>query len=229
MPKFDRQVNSSSNSVYLRVVSFSASNVPLQPSTGLTRSSFTNTQGVYIQNRGTINSFALTTLAAITSPFTAGGFIEVHAASAPGLYRLDVPDAAFASGSPFVVVSLRPTTASINPIDMEIALTGWDNTDGVRGGLTALPNNTNLASLYTAFETGTAQAGAASAITLRSGASATNDIYKDEAIVIVSGTGVGQTNRITAYNGSTKVATVATAWVTQPNNTSVYVVLGRIG
>ena len=50
-----------------------------------------------------------------------------------------------------------------------------------------------------------------------------------QVIFILSGTGAGQTNRITAYDGSTKVATVGTAWVTQPDNTSVYLVLGRVG
>lgn len=87
----------------------------------------------------------------------------------------------------------------------------------------------NFSSAYTAFETGTAQAGGASTITLRSGSSSTNDIFKDQAIFIMSGTGACQTNRITAYNGTTKVATVGTAWATQPDNTSVYIVLGRIG
>ena len=47
--------------------------------------------------------------------------------------------------------------------------------------------------------------------------------------MIYSGTGAGQTNQITGYNGSTKVATVETAWATQPDSTSLYVVLGRIG
>lgn len=101
-------------------------------------------------------------------------------------------------------------------------------TDGIKmaGSTTA---GTNLSNAYAAFETGTAQTGGASAITLRSGATASNDYYKDQAIFIMSGTGSGQTNRISSYVGSTKVATVETAWVTQPDNTSVYIVLGRIG
>lgn len=96
----------------------------------------------------------------------------------------------------------------------------------VAGNTTAV---TNLANQYSVLETGTAQAGAASTITLRSGASAVNDFYKDQVVFIISGTGAVQTNRITGYVGATKVATVGTAWVTQPNNTSVYQVLGRVG
>jgi hypothetical protein len=86
-----------------------------------------------------------------------------------------------------------------------------------------------LALMYGAFENGTAQAGGASTITLRAGAGAADDLYKDEVVFITGGTGAGQTNRVTGYVGSTKVATVETAWVTQPDATSTYVVLGRVG
>lgn len=71
---------------------------------------------------------------------------------------------------------------------------------------------------------GTAQAGASSSVTLASTASATNDTYNRSLVTIVSGTGVGQTRIISAYNGTTKVATVETAWTTTPDTTSVYVV-----
>ena len=71
-------------------------------------------------------------------------------------------------------------------------------------------------------ETGTAQAGGPSNITLQAGASSDFNIFVGAKIYIVSGTGAGQTNEISAYNGTTKVATVASAWGTQPDNTSVY-------
>jgi hypothetical protein len=45
-----------------------------------------------------------------------------------------------ATGSPYAIVSIRPTTNTNSAIDFEIELTGWDNQDGVRGGMTALPN-----------------------------------------------------------------------------------------
>jgi len=71
--------------------------------------------------------------------------------------------------------------------------------------------------------TGTAQAGAASSITLDASASATDDLYNGCTIQIVSGTGAGQVNVIADYNGTTKVATVAQAWATNPANDSVFV------
>ena len=79
--------------------------------------------------------------------------------------------------------------------------------------------------------TGTAQAGGTDTITLASGESATDDYYvqidgaQDNAgmrIEIVAGTGVGESKNITGYVGSTKVATVASNWTTQPDSTSVY-------
>lgn len=74
---------------------------------------------------------------------------------------------------------------------------------------------------------GTAQAGASGTITLATSASTIADFYKDQAIVLTGGTGAGQTNRITAYSTG-RVATVQTTWVTTPDNTTTYKVLGRV-
>lgn len=73
--------------------------------------------------------------------------------------------------------------------------------------------------------TGTAQAGAAGTITLAAGASASNDFYNGCLVRIISGTGSGQRRWITDYVGATKVATVDSNWITNPDNTSVYEVL----
>lgn len=74
----------------------------------------------------------------------------------------------------------------------------------------------------TISESGTAQAGGASDITLQAAASSDFNVFVGSKIYIISGTGAGQTNEISAYNGTTKVATVASAWGTQPDSTSVY-------
>lgn len=77
------------------------------------------------------------------------------------------------------------------------------------------------------IRSGTAQAGAASTITLDAGASAVNNFYQNEIIFLRSGTGAGQSNIITTYVGATKVATVGTAWAAQPDNTSVFSILAE--
>lgn len=73
----------------------------------------------------------------------------------------------------------------------------------------------------------TAQAGAASTITLDASASATDGRYVGYGVYLYGGTGggirgVGQERTIVAYNGTTKVATVAQAWGTNPDNTSKF-------
>lgn len=82
---------------------------------------------------------------------------------------------------------------------------------------TVVWNNTDYST-----ETGTAQSGGASSITLAVGASATNDYYNNLYIVITGGTGSGQSRRVSDYNGTTKVVTTTAAWSTNPDNTSTY-------
>ena len=80
---------------------------------------------------------------------------------------------------------------------------------------------------YTNTHTGTAQAGAATTITLAATASVTDDVYNSMTVYISSGTGSGQIKVITDYVGSTKVATVS-AWTTQPDTTSVYEIMPAV-
>jgi hypothetical protein len=70
--------------------------------------------------------------------------------------------------------------------------------------------------------TGTAQAGAATAITLASTASAVNDYYNGLNVTLTGGTGSGQSRQVVGYVGATKVATVDSAWGTNPDVTSTY-------
>lgn len=80
-------------------------------------------------------------------------------------------------------------------------------------------------SLFGLLDTGTAQAGSGSGITLRAAASALNGAYADAIVAITSGTGALQINQIDTYAGGTKIATMKRAWSTAPDATSAYVVL----
>jgi hypothetical protein len=73
---------------------------------------------------------------------------------------------------------------------------------------------------------GTAQAGGNNTITLDSGASSTTNFYSllNARVQIVAGTGIGQSQSATAYNGSTKVLTVTANWTTNPDSTSVFII-----
>lgn len=73
--------------------------------------------------------------------------------------------------------------------------------------------------------TGMAQAGSATTITLSSDASAVDDAYTGMEVYIYSGVGAGQRRVVTDYVGSTRVATVA-AWAVNPTSASAYQVSG---
>lgn len=63
-----------------------------------------------------------------------------------------------------------------------------------------------------------------SVVRLASTANTTDSIYVDSSIFISSGSGATQLRRITNYVGSTRTATVNTAFTTTPNTSSTYIV-----
>lgn len=84
--------------------------------------------------------------------------------------------------------------------------------------------NTGMRPLHT----GTLQAGSGTTATLAAGAASTNSYYNNALFVITGGTGLGQTPRIiTAYNGTTKVATLADTLQTSLDNTTTYAIVPR--
>jgi hypothetical protein len=86
----------------------------------------------------------------------------------------------------------------------------------------AVSGNVTLTASTTHHDSGAAQAGTSTTITLKSTASATDDIYNGMYVTITSGTGTGQIRLIEDYVGSTKVATVDVPFTTAPNGTSNY-------
>ena len=74
------------------------------------------------------------TLAALTTAYSSGGFLHIGA----GYYRVDIPDAALASGVAGVLLFGSVTGAVF--IGCYVQLVAYDPFDTVRLGLTALPN-----------------------------------------------------------------------------------------
>ena len=110
---------------------------------------------------------------------------------------------------------------------VEIAKAVWDRV--LTGGTHNINNSAGkrLRQIDAAFEvhSGTAQAGTGTSITLDTGASATDNIYNGDRVIIISGTGAQEHDIITAYNGTTKVATVAETWVITPDATSEFILV----
>ena len=87
----------------------------------------------------------------------------------------------------------------------------------------AVSGNITITASSVTTDTGTAQAGGADTITLKSSSSYTSDDDPNGMfITLTSGTGSGQTRHIEDYVASTKVATVYPAWDTQPDGTTGY-------
>jgi hypothetical protein len=130
----------------------------------------------------------------------------------------------FSSGIPEVkvnnIAANAITAASIaSDADTEIANSVWD-------ALTSAHTvSGSFGEQFYAIRSNTAQAGASTTITLDASAVATDSYYNQTIIVITGGTGAGQSRMISGYVGSTKVATVTTAWATNPDNTSTFVII----
>ena len=120
---------STDKSVYVRIIN---------ATTGIPDQSIVyNTSGLVIWYRregGTVQNLTLTSLSALSDAHTDGGFLHVD----DGLYRVDLPDAAYATGSGHVLVGGACTGMIV--IETFIQLVNYNPEDGVRMGLTALPN-----------------------------------------------------------------------------------------
>lgn len=96
-----------------------------------------NTSGIdlwYRREGGAKVSITEATLASLTTAHTDGGFLHIG----DGVYRLDLPDAAFASGANHV--DFGGTVTGMIVIGGRVRLVDVNLEDSVRGGMTALPN-----------------------------------------------------------------------------------------
>jgi hypothetical protein len=72
---------------------------------------------------------------------------------------------------------------------------------------------------------GLARGGTANTITLNALASANDNAYRGQVVFLRAGTGEDQACRVIAYDGTTKLATVAHDWSVIPDTTTSYVML----
>lgn len=83
------------------------------------------TSASYLRQGGVRVEITLSALAAVDSAYSSGGWKEIDSTNLPGLYRLDVPDAAFAAGADWVCVSVADAN-TVAP-DVIIALPTYGN------------------------------------------------------------------------------------------------------
>lgn len=192
--------------------------------TGLSNASGGLTWYYWREDQGNVGATQVTLASSTLGTYTSGSFKEKDATNMPGWYELGIPDAALATGASWVGMHLKGAT-NMAPLPIEIELVDVDLFDGVRMGLTALPNAAAAASggLPT-FGTGTGQlnvtGGRADADVLRWSGTAvvTPDTAGYPKVTIKAGTGTGELNlsagvndaNVTKWSG-TAVATPDTA------------------
>jgi len=156
-----------------------------------------NSSGIdlfYRREGAAATSITEATLAALTTAHADGGFLHIAA----GEYRLDLPDAAFATGANYVDFGGAVTGGII--IGGRVKLVNYDPEDTVRLGLTALPNAAAEASggLYTRG-TGAGQInqdanGRINANAVAQGGTSLTARDIGASVLLSPGTGTGQVN-----------------------------------
>lgn len=168
----------------------------------------------------------------VTGSWSSGGFVEVDATNCKGLYRLDLPNAAIASGD-YTIISIQFTGVISESILIPLHVRKV-NTTKVDGSDTAAAN---LKQSCLASVVGTVLADGSNTSTtfkVDTTLGAKSDDYFGNAngglvLVFVSGTtNEYQSRRVIAFNGTTDFITVEEAFSSAPSASDTFVLLGRI-
>ena len=135
---------------------------------------------------GAATSVTLATLALITTPWATGGFKEVDATNMPGLYRFDIPNLALDTAG--ITVIYFKGAANMAPVVLEIEVVAVDVFDGVRMGLTSLPNA--VAGAINGVPLSVAAGGAVNTLQINGTTQTARDI--GASVLLSPGTGTGQ-------------------------------------
>lgn len=135
--------------------------------------------------------------------------LHVHIVTKDRIGQLDINASQIAGGS---ALKLTPGSGGRGLDSM--------NTAGTGAGLMR-----GILESHIVFTGTLASAADSTHATLPAAGSATDDAYNDHIMLIIEGLGAGQSRAISDYAGGTKTATLARAWATTPNNTSVIVIL----
>lgn len=92
----------------------------------------------------------------------------------------------------------------------------------VAAAWTTIPDAFAYYELVATTDSGTARGGGTRQITLAETASDADGAYVGDRVAVTAGAANGEQRRVTAYEGDTRIATVAEDWATAPDSTSVY-------
>lgn len=111
--------------------------------TGLVAANLTVTYTRYETDNDVVHNdvtSSMNDLSALTDAHNDWGWKEVSSTLSKGQYRLDVADACFATGAWYVVIQVTITSGTAAATLKQFRLVSVNALDGVRGGMTALPN-----------------------------------------------------------------------------------------
>lgn len=211
-------------------------NKTINDGSGLTGLAFDTSNLTCYYTRATDNATIINLVTqTVTGAHTDGGFVEIDSTNTPGLYRLDLPDDVLASGVDTVTLFLRGATNmadTVIEIQLNLVDDVWD--ESLTGATHNVANSSGKrlrqsANVSIREETAQGAGTGNNQIQLDAGASATDGAYDPAMVIILEGTGAGQCRLILEYDGDTKTATVDRSWKVNPDNTSLFQIIGHPG
>lgn len=121
MAKLSVGIGSSSRSEYIYILDITSTS-----GAGKTGIAY-NTSGLsghFVRSAGSATSISFVAQTA-TGAWVSGGFTEVSSTLMPGIYRVDIPDAIFSTGSDKAIVMIRGVSNTV-PVTLEYQLVGSD-------------------------------------------------------------------------------------------------------
>lgn len=188
----------------------------------------------YRREGGTLQSITPVTLASLSAAHADGGFLHID----DGYCRVDVPDAAWASGATHVLIGASCT--GMIAIAQEIQLVNYNPNDSVRAGLTALPNAAADAaggipiSDAGGLDLDSKLAHTEEVTTARMGAltdwidGGRLDLLLDSLLSRLTSARAGYLDLLNTYLDSAVSSRLSSAGYTAPDNTSIATILSRI-
>lgn len=193
-----------------------------QAATALTNATWTDAKAAFLDHSiatidGNVDTLItrITAAVALASVCTETRLAELDAANLPS----DIDDILDDTGTSGVLLAATATAAQLVDDVWDEVLTAATHNVATSAGRRVR----ELGAYH--ISSGTAQAGAAHSITLDAGETAGDHIFNRNLIVLLGGTGVGQTRTIVDYASSSKVAVVDRDWVTNPDATSEYTII----
>lgn len=191
--------------------------------------------GSYAREQSARVAITLATLAAATTAWSSGGFVEVDSTNMPGIYRLDVPNAAYASGANVVTVMLKGASNMVmTPLAIQLhdQTTFDSNVTHLNSSATAAAQ---LALSSVGIFSGTVDTATFTATTTDfevaiaapSTPAAVNDHFNGRVLIFTSGTVAGQGASISddTYTANSKHKLTVPALTSIPANGVTFVIL----